>query len=360
MNNIMNKNIIRHVWLVAVIATGGFFLASCDDSDTGAAPIVERVSLVHKDSTTLSGGRGETLAIFGQNLSSTREVYFSGVKASLNTTMVTNTTIIITVPNAPFPGPNVLSTVRVVTNYGEAQLDFAIEQPLPVIYSFAPAVANPGDVITIQGQYFNNLEAVEFIDVKTSDALVAEVISYATNDEGVEVLAVKVPDNAPVSFIAITTSAGTSVTETSFGLNYAVFTEGLNPDMQNWSWGGADVFNSQTVAKSGLTSYKRTFNDGWSGVQLHHGTLDLTQFTHAKFSVFGGPGTTGKKLNFTINWGSTVEVDVVEGEWRDYVVPLSALGTSAPTVLDNFIFQDNGNTSPSAPYLIYLDDIGFL
>jgi len=296
--------------------------------------------------------------IFGQNLATTREVYFSGEQAALNTTYVRDDNIIINIPGgAPFPNPNVLSTVRVITNYGEANMEFEIQQPPPVIDNFAPAVASPGEAVTIDGEFFNGLQSVAFVDVATNEVREAEIVS-STVDETGEHIVVIIPDGTKVSTISVTTQAGTGVSEKTFGLNYAIYTEGLNSEMQNWGWGGSDDFYSTTAAKSGNYSYKRAYEGGWTGVQLHHGTLDLTQFTHAKFSVYGGPGTTGKLIQFTINWGASVQIEVTEGEWVDYTIPLSDIGS--PAVLDNFILQDNANSSPGAPYLIYLDDIGFL
>lgn len=364
MKNFIYIEIKAALILFCLLACSPLFF-SCEEEDGGAPPVLERVSLVPKDSTMLSGGRGETLVIFGSNLATVQEVYFSGSRAPLNTTMVRNDNIIIRIPdNAPFPGPNVLSTVRVVTLYGEAQMEFEIEQPAPNIRSFIPAVGSPGESITIRGEFFNGLASVQFIDAATDEALDADIVSHTLDEEtGEEVVVAIIPDGAKVSYLALTTPAGTGLSSNTFGLNYAIYTENLNENFFNWSWGGVDVFTATNVSKSGLNSYRRTYNDGWSGIQLHYGPdgdpgLDLSGYTAIKFSVYGGPGTTGKQIQFTLNWGDMVQIQVVEGQWTDYSFPLSEFGN--PATLQFVVFQDNGNTSPAAPYLVYIDDMGLL
>src|SRR5690606_28809020 len=151
---------------------------------------------------TLSGGRYEYYAIMGQHLATTQEVYFSGVQAALNATMIRDDNIIVSIPGgAPFPGPNVLSTVKVVTLYGEAQLEFSIEQPEPVISSFSPAVAVAGEKVTITGQYFKGLEKVSFVDAVSDMATDAEVLSHVPGEEGEsDVITVVVPEGIGVSY----------------------------------------------------------------------------------------------------------------------------------------------------------------
>lgn len=339
---------------------GGLLFNACDESDEGAAPVIDRVSLVAKDSTTHQGGRGETVVIFGKNLATVQEVYFSGIPAPLNTTMVRNDNIIIRIPGAPFPSPNVLSTVRVVTLYGEAQLEFEIAQPDPDIYTFAPAVASAGEEVTIKGEFFNGLMGVSFVDVATGEALEAEVISYTYNEEEeVEELIVIVPDGVKVSNIAVTTVAGTGLSENTFGFNYAVFTDDIASGWNKAGWSGSTVWNNNTPVKSGNFSAKHSYTGGWGGFQITHGTFSLAEYSSIKVSLFGGPGTEGKltQIYITETQGgpaTPVELALHEGVWTDYTIPLSSLGD--PSVVNELVIQDKG----MAPYLMFVDDLGFL
>ncbi|HYC84758.1 MAG TPA: hypothetical protein VEB86_06025, partial [Chryseosolibacter sp.] len=117
------KNIIYKNWLLALfVGLTAFAFVSCDDSDEGAPPIIERVSLVPKDSTTESGFRGNTYVIFGQNLGTAQAVFFNGEQAPLNTTLVRNDNIIVRIgSNTPYV--NASNKVTVVTKHGEASLN---------------------------------------------------------------------------------------------------------------------------------------------------------------------------------------------------------------------------------------------
>lgn len=361
MKNIINKGFLKAILFVVC---GTLIFNACDDSEEGAPPIIERVSLVPKDSTTHEGGRNETLVIFGQNLGSVQEVYFSGVQAPLNTTMVRNDNIIIRIPDdAPFPGPNVLSTVRVVTLYGEAHLEFQVAQPVPNIQSFSPAVASAGEIVTIKGEFFNGLESVSFVDAKTGVATPAEIVS--TNlVEGEEEIVVTVPDGVKVSNIAITTVAGTGTSTSTFGFNFAIFTDDIASGWNKAGWSSTTAWNNITPVKSGNVSAKHAYTGGWGGFQVTHSTAAgeqflLADYTALKVSIFGGPGTEGKLVQIYIKQLTdgefpAKELVVKEGVWTDYTVQLSEIGN--PAYVGELVIQDKG----MAPYLIFVDDLGFL
>src|SRR5690606_22879993 len=139
--------------------------------ETSAPPIFDQVRLSAGESGTDSGDRYEYQGSCGQNLAATREVSSSGVKAARNATMVREDGIIISIPaGARVPGPNTLSTVKVITLFGEAQLEFEIEQPVADIQNFSPAVAVAGEKVVITGAYFKGLEKVSFVDAVTDVA----------------------------------------------------------------------------------------------------------------------------------------------------------------------------------------------
>jgi hypothetical protein len=114
----------------------------------------------------------------------------------------------------------------------------------------------------------------------------------------------------------------------------------------------------RNVYRSLIQSASVTFNKNWSRVQLHHSSLQLKHYKAVKFSVCGGPGTTGKVVNFTLNWGTTVPITLTAGAWTEFTVQLAQVGN--PASLDNFIFQDNGNSDPRSPYSMQIDNIMFV
>ena len=341
------RNLVKAILLLCIASP---FLISCED-DTGAAPVLDRVSLVTKDSTTNIGQRGTVYVIFGSNLGTTQEVYFNDQLAGLNTTYVRNDNIIIQLPSSA-PYLNASNKIRVVTKFGTAEMDFVVEQPKAQIANFSPGVAEDGSIVTITGDYFDDA-TVAFVDQKTGVSTAAEIVS-ATVDE----IQVKVPVGTKVAYIDVTTAVGTTRAVSSFGFNYIIYADALNAEFEDYSWGGAQDFGSVTRVKSGQFSFKRSYLDGWSGIQIHSkSNLSLAGYTSLKMSVYGGPGTSTKKISVNINWGASVSIDVKEGAWTDFTFPLSSLGS--PAKIDVIVLQDNGNTAP-AQYVVYLDEVGLL
>jgi hypothetical protein len=353
MKKYMHKALLSVILLMGLAAP---MLISCDD-ENGAPPMLERISLVPKDSTTESGFRGNTYVIFGKNLGTAQHVYFNGAEAPLNLTMVRNDNIIVRIgDNTPYS--QALNKVRVVTNFGEAVMDFVVKQR-PVITSFAPAVASAGETVTIVGDFFEGLEKVKFIDAKTNAAVDAEIVS-STGEE----IKVKVPAGTKVSYIAVETPGGIARSASTFGFNYVIYADAFTPDFENWSWDSQYDYKSTVAVKSGQYSYKQTYTGSWGGVQFNGKDFPLVVgsekvYTALKISVYGGPGTTGKQLGVLIKNGNKEKrITLTEGVWTDFTISLSELGN--PTKIDFLVLQDIANTGTVAPYLLYIDDLGLI
>lgn len=110
--------------------------------------------------------------------------------------------------------------------------------------------------------------------------------------------------------------------------------------------------------RSLIKSASMTFSRNWSDVQLHHGIVQSRRYKAVKFSVCGGPGANGKVVNFMVKGGTHVPITLTAGTWEEFTVQLSQIGN--PSLLDNFIFQDNGNSSPRSPYTMHIDNIMFV
>lgn len=365
---------------------------SCKKSDVGAgAPTLTRVRTVTKndtttitkritidssitetqatlvgfDSTVTSGGLGNQYAIIGNNLLSTKTVTFNGVSVYFNPALLTNTSIIITIPSltstaaqVPF-GPSQSNKLIVTTKYGTASLNFPITQPAPVINSFSPQVANPGDTVTITGQIFEGVSSVRF------DKIPATIIGTPTATQ----VRVVVPQGVSSNLIYVTTPGGTAVSATTFGFKYVVYTESLATGWGGQGSGGYDGYNStrtyndKTHPEAGTYDIETVFTNSYGALQLGYGgatpinvaTLGLTSI---KFSVYAGAGfSAGQQLQVVINgaYGSPVLITITPGAYKDFVIPLSSLGS--PATITEIVIQDYG---VSPPCTIYVDNIGFI
>ncbi|SHH60830.1 IPT/TIG domain-containing protein [Chryseolinea serpens] len=347
----IQKKITRKVLTAMGLLIGAASLfVSCNDDEPGGTPALERVSLVAKDSTTQSGKRGTTYVIYGNNLATTREVYFNESLAPLNVTLVRNDNIIIRIPdNAPFA--DVPNKIRVVTEFGQAELPFVIQQPGPKITSFDPAFIGAGGIVTIEGEFFENLQSVKFDDAE------AEVVSASGKE-----IEVKVPDGVTSAYLYVTTSAGTVKSTSAFGFKFVIYDEDLVATWQKWGgWSSTTDWTSTQQAKRGDKSMKITYDGAWGGSQSHPSNtfVLVNNYTAVKLSIFGGAGTTGKNVMLFIKdndgvVGTQKSLAITEGVWTDYTIPLTELGS--PSTINEFVFQDQGG----APYVIFIDDIGLL
>jgi hypothetical protein len=381
------KFILTVVWLVGFAAV----LHSCkkDDNNGNGAPAIARIRTVSKDSTfkdvitrinldsstvadqirkipfdsTVTSGRLNGLyAILGSNLAGTTQVLFNGELAYFNPALVTDNSIIITVPESTPWGTGQPDKLTVITKNGRVDYDFRIEQPAATITSFTPLAGNPGDVVTITGQNFNGVSKVSFDDVQ------AEIVGTPSNTQ----LQVKVPAGIVQAFIYVTTPGGTARSVGSFGFKYLVYDDKLANGWWVGGWNGGDKpdFSNTTPIRRGTNSIAVTYQGGYAGFQIGNGggNISLADKSAVKVSIYGGAGSDGhvvrimvmgpdKDGNPALRDDDGVVVSLKAGEWTDFTIPLSSFGTR-PVVLEQIRIQElSGIASPET---IYIDDLGFI
>ena len=304
------------------------------------------------DSTVTNGRLNTQYAILGTHLLTTKSVSFNGVSVYFNPGLLTDNSIIVTIPaNVPF-GPTQTNLLTIVTQYGKVDFNFTIQQPPPIIASFTPLAAGAGDIVTITGTVFNSVTAVKF------DTTPAEIVGTPTETQ----IQVKVPAGVVQSYIYVTTPGGTAKSPTTFGFKALVYDEAFTA-----GWGSYFGYNStRDLAntehpKRGAVAIKTTFSDAYGAFQVGYNgaTIDVKKagLTALKFSVYGGASTNGKSIQVVINgaYGSAVVVPLSTGSYTDYTIPLSSLGN--PATITELVIQNYGGPVPS---VIYIDDIGFI
>ena len=305
------------------------------------------------DSTVTSGILQTQYAIIGNNLGSVTKIVFNGVSAYFNSTLATNTSIIVAVPsNAPW-GANQTNTVVVTTLYGTVTFPFSIQQPPPVISSFSPLAGSAGDTITILGSVFDNLTDVSFGNVP------AAVIS--SNPTQIKVV---VPAGVGSANIFVTTPGGTAMSQAKYGFKYIVYDDALAAGWWQGGWGGGDqlVLKNTDNVETGTNSILVPYSGGYGGFQVGNGgatiSVSALGLTAIKLSIFlPASGSPTQKVVIGINDQEAtfgVQVVLTPGQWTHVSVPLSQLGN--PTEIDDVIVQEfSGNV-----VTIYLDNIGFI
>ena len=362
------KTIINYS--LVLLAAVGSFTACQKGNEVAPAPTISRVRTVSKDSvisyraqynidssyaatrtgpvkfdsTTSLGKPGTLYAIIGQNLSTVTAVYFNDVNAYFNPGLVTNQSILISIPlTTPFTGSNKL---RVVTAGGTAEYTFGIQQPAPVITKVNQTAANAGDVITITGTTFDNVSAVSF------GTAAATIVDKSSTQ-----LKVTVPTFVSTTTLTVKTPGGTAAYAIPFGFQVPVFTDTYASGWSAGGYNGTATAPSATVVKRGTGSLRFDYTGGFGGFQMFYGgtAIPLAKATGVKFSIYGGTGTEGKVVKLVVNgnYDKGVQLLLHAGTWTDYAIPLSSL--SATGNLTEITLQE---FSGNVPETIYIDDLG--
>lgn len=145
--------------LLAVCAL--LIIPACNDypdayKATSGVPTIDYVRLPAAssgDSLVTHAFMGTTIAVMGSNLTSVNEVWFNNQKAILNTSLMTSTTIILTIPTV-IPS-KVTNKIYFVTTAGDTVTsNFAVDVPAPVISSMKCEQVPVGGTAVINGDYF--------------------------------------------------------------------------------------------------------------------------------------------------------------------------------------------------------------
>lgn len=157
----MKYNKIFSILLLASAVALSFSLQSCKDQPdefelTGGTPTIDYIRPAKasaKDSLLVQAYPQATICLVGSNLTSIKEMYFNDKKAILNTSFITDHTLIVQVPS-DIPDL-VTDKIYMTTNDGDKlTYDFHVVIPAPTVASMSCEYAVPGSIATIYGSYF--------------------------------------------------------------------------------------------------------------------------------------------------------------------------------------------------------------
>ena len=154
------KNINGALFAMALVAAGAGFTSCEDEPDkyevAGGTPTIDYVrpvDVASKDSLLTAASLNNTICIVGRNLRSVTKINFNDQAAVLNTSYMTDNTIIVTVPKAI---PNEVSDkiYFITSKQDTVAYDFKTIVPAPTINSMSNEWAAAGEEVTIKGDYF--------------------------------------------------------------------------------------------------------------------------------------------------------------------------------------------------------------
>ena len=201
---------IKSLALLTAFFTG-VAMTSCED-EPDKYEIAEGLPTVHyvrvpdpaaADSLITGSYLSNTICIVGDNLRSVYELYFNDQKAILNTSLMTDHTIIVDVPSAI---PGVVSNKMYLVNINKDTVayDFNIQVPEPQITAMSNEYATPGSVVTITGNYFIDDPNVPF-SLSIGNVPVTEITSMDQYTASFVI-----PQGATTGYINATSVYGTS------------------------------------------------------------------------------------------------------------------------------------------------------
>lgn len=310
----------------------------------------------------------DNLTITGTDLDLITEIVFAGDASVLKADFISSseTEIVVSVPATTVKGKLTLKQASPVDVVTDGELTII----LPIGTDVSPKPAVPGtDNITITGTDLDLVAELGFPTVASPVSASSFVSQSATQ------IVVLVPAGSKSGSITYKTihdfegSLGVNVVVPGAGpppLAVTMFDEGAAFGGGNWSWGGTADPASTEQAHSGDISFKHTTSGGDGGASIGGMSgIDVTglaaQGGVLKFSLFGGPGTNGKQAAAILGsdggdkWDSYNSVEVVEGTWTEYSIPMANYPTVNFANVTRWIIKVEGATDA----LVYVDRVGF-
>lgn len=156
----MKNNKYMNWFFAAAVAVAGFTMTACEDEPdkyevAGGFPTVKYVRLpdIAAADSLLEGAYMATpVCLVGENLRSIVELYFNDQKAVLNTSYMTDNTVLVDVPK-DIPSVVTDKIYMVTKSKDTVDYNFKVLVPGPQVSSMSCEFLKPGDEATIYGDY---------------------------------------------------------------------------------------------------------------------------------------------------------------------------------------------------------------
>ena len=205
---------IRNIKWAAMmaIAVASFGFTSCEDqpdkyevtSGTPSINFIRPVDAAKKDSLITAASPNNTIVLVGHNLRSITKLLFNDVPAVLNTSYITDNSMIVTVPKT-LP-TNVSDSLYMITSKNDTiAYPFAVTIPAPTVSSMSNEWAKAGEEATITGDYFLDYDNAP-LEIKVGDnyTLDRSNISSITKTS----ITFTVPEGMPHDYIHVVSKYG--------------------------------------------------------------------------------------------------------------------------------------------------------
>ena len=191
--------------LAALTISAGFLAVSCEDQPdafvpTEGLPSVDFIRYADRDIVITQAFMQEAVCLVGNNLRSINQLWFNDQEAVLNTSYITDNTLVVSVPKNK-------ATVQTDKIYmitaakDTVTYDFLVLAPAPVVKAMSNEYAKEGEEVTITGQYFISPITIEFQGA---------VIEEADMKLSETAVSFKIPAGTQPGVVKVTTASGTT------------------------------------------------------------------------------------------------------------------------------------------------------
>jgi hypothetical protein len=321
------------------------------------------------------------ITITGTDMQDIVSIKFDTTAASFSSVFNTSGALFTTVPTSARYGTQ---TITIVNRAGQiATVDFTVLQPAPVISSFTPANAPPGDTITITGKMLLNVNAFY---IGTKKATIIDSSSQYTTK-------IVIPSGAASGLLSAETAGGTAYSAGALTVGERAYLiadfdgAGLSANGNSWYSYGDISSKALAITNPDPTSgnfIKMVANSlgtaGYGGISTYtnstadqtFGMTSLKEKTILKFDV-NTNGKTATQLQVIVqettsntnvnNYAKTVTINGTG--WNTVAIPLTEMfdnyggGTTTPTPSKITTVKFHFNGYKTNPMEANIDNVRF-
>lgn len=236
---------------LVVTAVAGMTVTSCEDEPdkyeiADGVPTLRYVRMTDpavSDSLVTAAYLSNTVCLVGDNLRSIYELYFNDQKAVLNTSVMTDNTVIVDIPST-IPSVVTNKIYMVTKSKDTVDYDFNVLVPAPEVTSMTCEYAAPGTEVTVGGNYFID-DADVPLSIEIGEVPVTE-ITFVTQNAVSFVIPQNVSTVEP-SYINVTSIYGTGRStfryreDTGILFDFDNDGDAAREYGDGWSWGKGQV-----------------------------------------------------------------------------------------------------------------------
>lgn len=338
--------------LVVTTATeSGLVTLKTPDGDVISKTILNLEVVVTVKTITASARPGDSIIITGQYMDWVTSVTFAkGVMVTKFLSQTLNKLVVAVPMNA--------QTGTLFISYGGTlpktfETDSILKVTLPVITGLATLPLIRGQNLTItgtnldltQGVFFKGIALADTVFVSKSATQLVILVPAAANKGTILLQAYSLlTTESPMKLMFVGDLPDLAP------LGYAFYDDKLENNWQNWGWGATIDFANADNVRDGAAAIKCQYTGQWSALKFANGSIVTAPYTQVAFSIFGTPGTGGKKIDINAG-GASFTITIVEGQWIEYKLTMANLGS--PAAITNLVFQNEDWVGT-----LYIDQVG--